>query len=187
MCQDILNKEVKVWQKHFWCCRPTLQLGLAPLWWWGVGGGPEWRSSQQSESSHALNYFKTGHFPIHPPDSQAAGLPQAELQMKFAPNFLYHSSTSVPLRLPSTHNRRPLEQTSPWCRHLKGLCRTLALYPDQCVTLLVTEDKFTVILNWWYIAPPFVLCVSSNFWPFTKRLHFCVFSYHIIVATYKLV
>ena len=94
------------------------------------GGGPQWRSSQQSESSHAPNHFKTDHFPIHPPDSQAAWLPQADVL-----NCKWSFCSYVPLRLASTHNR------CPWSRHLKGLCHTLALYPDQCVTLLVTEAK----------------------------------------------
>ena len=94
------------------------------------GGGPQWRSSQQCESSHAPNHFKTDHFPIHPPDSQAAWLPQADVL-----NCKWSFCSYVPLRLASTHNR------CPWSRHLKGLCHTLALYPDQCVTLLVTEAK----------------------------------------------
>ena len=102
MCQDILTKEVN-WAKYDTstsdvvaqiCSCPTGSHW--PVWCWRVGGGPDWRSSHQSASSHAVLCTSTSsskdHFHIHPPDSQ----PQADVNSVNCKKilWLHHPSTS---------------------------------------------------------------------------------------------
>ena len=123
------------------CCCLNLQLGL----WQAVmleSGGAVLNDGHHSNLS-LLTHSTISRRTISPSThlthncAQAAWLLQAEceLQRNFSSNFPYHPSASVPLRLPSIHNRHPFEQTSRCRRRLKGLCHTLALYPDPCLTM----------------------------------------------------